>query len=304
MGIDEYLFQLDWNLLKILLVMTEEKNAKRAARRLQISQPAVSRSISKLREYLNDPLFVRTQYGFVLTPRAEEIEQRLPAVINELRTLIFQNDNFDIRSHNGAFKIVIIDCLAERIGGGLFTEFFRNAPNTQLHLLGWGADTAEQLVSGEIDAAISYFPLDVSKQLVQRKLWEDEIIIIGRKEHPIKSAGVTLESIARYPLAHQIIPHWYEEMMLMDYMAKQGCQARIMFRSQYLMALYQVIRESDTLFCSPKITESLISEDLEVFELPAPLSFNRLPFGLTFHGKNTHNPLFNWVEMKIRELIQ
>ncbi|WP_202906894.1 LysR family transcriptional regulator [Vibrio mexicanus] len=55
--------QLDLNLLKTLLVLLKEKSTSRAAERLNTSQPAVSRTLAKLRLQLNDPLFFRESRG-------------------------------------------------------------------------------------------------------------------------------------------------------------------------------------------------------------------------------------------------
>jgi DNA-binding transcriptional LysR family regulator len=66
----EQLARIDLNLLIILQVLLEERNGSRAARRLHLSQSAVSKALGRLRETFDDPLFVRSAYGMDPTPRA------------------------------------------------------------------------------------------------------------------------------------------------------------------------------------------------------------------------------------------
>ncbi|WP_461536010.1 LysR family transcriptional regulator [Spongorhabdus nitratireducens] len=61
----------DLNLLPVLHVLLEERNVTRAAGRLNLTQPAISRNLARLRQLFNDPLFTRTPKGLAPTPRAE-----------------------------------------------------------------------------------------------------------------------------------------------------------------------------------------------------------------------------------------
>ena len=73
----EQLARIDLNLLIILQVLLEERNGSRAARRLHLSQSAVSKALGRLRETFDDPLFVRSAYGMDPTPRALDLQQQL-----------------------------------------------------------------------------------------------------------------------------------------------------------------------------------------------------------------------------------
>ncbi|AJR08827.1 LysR family transcriptional regulator [Photobacterium gaetbulicola] len=64
----------DLNLLKVLVVLLQEKNTRKAAERLGISQPAVSRALVKIRSHFDDPLFIRQPRGLKLTPKAQGLE--------------------------------------------------------------------------------------------------------------------------------------------------------------------------------------------------------------------------------------
>ena len=76
--ISRKLIRTDLNLLVALQILLEERNVTRAAERLSVSQPALSKTLQKLRDSFEDELFTRTAHGLVPTPRAEELGAELP----------------------------------------------------------------------------------------------------------------------------------------------------------------------------------------------------------------------------------
>ena len=74
----------DYNLLKVLAVILETRNTTTAAERLCTSQPAVSRSLRKIRDLFNDDILVRKGTNMELTPKAEEIKAQLSGIINDI----------------------------------------------------------------------------------------------------------------------------------------------------------------------------------------------------------------------------
>lgn len=71
------LARIDLNLLVALQVLLEERNVSKAAERLFITQSAMSKTLGRLRELFDDPLFTRSSHGMVPTPRALDIQKKL-----------------------------------------------------------------------------------------------------------------------------------------------------------------------------------------------------------------------------------
>jgi DNA-binding transcriptional LysR family regulator len=82
------LSRLDLNLLVALQALLEEKSVTRAAQRLFITQPAMSRVLQRLRQQLDDPLFTRTGNILVPTPKAEELQLRLPMLLDGILDMV------------------------------------------------------------------------------------------------------------------------------------------------------------------------------------------------------------------------
>src|ERR1700761_3333164 len=100
----EKLRQADLNLLVYFVVLVEEKSVSRAAKRLHLTQPALSRALQRLRELFNDELLVRGAKGYQTTPRGEELLGQLALVLPQLNTLI-AGTGFDPSRNETTFNI-------------------------------------------------------------------------------------------------------------------------------------------------------------------------------------------------------
>jgi len=102
------LARTDLNTLVILSALLEEENVSRAAVRPNLSQPAVSRALARLRDQFQDPLFTRSRHGMTPTPRAEALRRPLNRLLDEL-SVVLQPPGFDPASSRRRFTIATTD---------------------------------------------------------------------------------------------------------------------------------------------------------------------------------------------------
>ena len=105
------LSRLDLNLLVSLQALLEEKSVTRAAARLFISQPAMSRVLQRLRYQLDDPLFTRTGNELVPTPKARDLQQRLPRLLDGILDMVSEGE-FDPTTYVGEITIAVPEFVA------------------------------------------------------------------------------------------------------------------------------------------------------------------------------------------------
>jgi DNA-binding transcriptional LysR family regulator len=105
------LSRLDLNLLVSLQALLEEKSVTRAAERLFITQPAMSRVLQRLRHQLDDPLFTRTGNELVPTPKARDLQARLPALLDSILEIVSEGD-FDPATYEGEITIAVPEFVA------------------------------------------------------------------------------------------------------------------------------------------------------------------------------------------------
>jgi len=136
--------QLDLNLLRVLQAVLEEKSATRAAKRLHVTQSAVSNALTRLRSALGDPLVVRNARGLSATPRARELEPRLSSLMRSLETLLGDEPTFDPGVTTRQFTVACADYCTTILGPRLCELLRKRAPRASLRFV-----PLEQLSSGE-----------------------------------------------------------------------------------------------------------------------------------------------------------
>src|ERR1700747_525028 len=113
--------QADLNLLIVFTVLSEERNVTRAAARLLLSQPAVSRALQRLRDMFHDDLLIRTANGYEPTPKGQRLLQDLATMLPRLDRLMAGGD-FDPSTEDASFRIAATDHAAYLLVPALSTS--------------------------------------------------------------------------------------------------------------------------------------------------------------------------------------
>src|SRR5271156_224376 len=110
------MMDIDFNLLRIFEILYDERHVTRAAARLFLTQSAVSHALGRLRDALDDPLFIRIPSGLRPTERAHQLAPRLLAALAEIRGAVAA-PRFDpaIRASASSFR----PRLVERVSSGV-----------------------------------------------------------------------------------------------------------------------------------------------------------------------------------------
>lgn len=123
---------IDYNLMRPLGALLEERSVTRAAERLHVSQPTMSMALSRLRAHFEDPLLVRKGATHELTPLAARLVAMLPAALGETERVFQLQAQFDPATSTRSFVIAAVDHAVARLGPGLTRLLLAEAPNVQL----------------------------------------------------------------------------------------------------------------------------------------------------------------------------
>lgn len=102
----------DMNLLVVLGVLMEERSVTRTGVRLGRTQSAISNSLKKLRDALDDPLLVKGPNGMVLTPKAVELQDQVQTILNMTQDCLLPQRPFEPSTASGRFRISAPDRLS------------------------------------------------------------------------------------------------------------------------------------------------------------------------------------------------
>lgn len=187
---------IDLNLLPALDALLSEGSVTGAARRLELSASAMSRTLGRLRAATGDPLLVRAGRGLVPTPRAAELRDRAHALVSEVRTVLSpRTDVLDIAATQRTFTLRASEGFVELFSATLVAALTGAAPRVRLVFAPKPDKDAGPLREGEVDLEIGVlgaFAPEVRAQL----LFRDGFIGAARTGHTLLAGSVTSESYA------------------------------------------------------------------------------------------------------------
>ncbi|AKU98387.1 Transcriptional regulator, LysR family [Labilithrix luteola] len=175
---------LDLNLLVVLHAVLEEQSATRAAKRLNVTQSAVSNALGRLRSELGDPLVVRHGRGLVATPRALELAPLLAQGIAQIQTAIGRGRAFVPHESTRTFTIAVGDSHQTSEGPRIAAMFAERLPRANLRMVSLDLFTASDgLATGEIDIVFAPSGMVGSGHHGQH-LFDEVVWLVVRRDHP------------------------------------------------------------------------------------------------------------------------
>lgn len=183
----------DMGLLISLDVLLTECSVTEAAKKLHISQPALSSQLAKLRQLFDDPLLVGNAHGMTPTPRAVELRAPLHLLLRDLQALVMSQTEFDPTTAERTFSIVATDYVHAMVTRPLFSVLLDMGSGVRIAALPFNKDKVqEQLEDGTADLCITAEHL-TPKNFPARKLLREQFTLILSKSHPDADKEMTLD---------------------------------------------------------------------------------------------------------------
>ncbi|MBL8518574.1 MAG: LysR family transcriptional regulator [Betaproteobacteria bacterium] len=189
----------DLNLLRLLDTLIRERSVSRTAARLNVTQPAVSFALSKLRHQLGDPLLVRTRDGMQPTERALALAAPVREALDALERALGSHLSFDPATAVQPIKIAAADYAGIVLLPGLLNRLLAAAPNMQ--------QTLQRINGSAIEAALAAQECDLvfstaiphDRRLEHSLLFSDPLVVVTRPNHPGIGARLTLKKYLALP---------------------------------------------------------------------------------------------------------
>lgn len=303
--ISRKLIRTDLNLLVALQILLEERNVTRAAERLSVSQPALSKTLQKLRDSFEDELFTRTAHGLVPTPRAEELGRDLPNLLETVERVL-GNEGFEPETYSGSFKLLLPPILSEALLPGLMSELGELAPGVQIITAEVAPNYQEQLKKGEADFA-AFVALETERDILAEPIAALAPRCYMRTDHPLVGKELGLPEFLAYPHARLYLPGLTREntSMVDDVLGQYGVHRNIVLETTQFAAAVGVLSRTDTLLVANAGFEAggLYRERIVGHELPAELqrmirnthSGNRGKMSLMRHTRTSRSTPHQWM---------
>ena len=176
--------RLDIKQLRVLQALLDLKNLSQVARKMGLTQQAISEQLRKLREVFDDRLFIRQGNSMVATPKALSMQQPIDHILKQLEDLL-EPEIFMPHTYKGVFTISATDYATQALLPQLFNITRRNAPDLKLIVRDFASDNINQLIAaGELDLLIT-FPEFIPDNLSYVTLFEEQHLCVTGCEIPL-----------------------------------------------------------------------------------------------------------------------
>lgn len=306
------LAQIDLNLLKLMLILLEEGSVSRAAYQLNLSQSAVSKQLTKLREQvgsaLKDPLFIKAGTGLKATAKAQAMEQPLREWLRLYCQMMVPN-HFDPQQDEREFKISIAENAFPVVVPGFMQSLTQAAPKLKLNIAKTHSKSLQLVEQSQLDLLIiardtdlrAGFPWHINHlpEVPRVALFEDENVCLVRKNHPVLTHPWNLESflsLSRIKISVEEQTRW----LLDEVLLAQGKESPDMavvadFHSAALLAQHSDM----SMICTSAFANQLC-ERYELKMLPMPFHLGPAKYFMLWPETQETNPAHIW----LREFIQ
>lgn len=290
--------QLNLNLLIALEALLAEASVTRAAERLGVTQPAMSRSLQRLREQLGDELLVRSGQGLVRTPRAERILRSLRHGLTALHRALAEEDAFEPRTSSATFTIAANDIVGARLLPAVLERLRDEAPGVAVNVVPLEhADLVSQFDHGAADLAVGVGFLE-APGLKRRLLLSDGWICLVRQDHPEVGETLDLGTFLRLPHALSS-PRGEGAGVVDDALAKLGHVRRIALRTRFFILAALAVQRTDMVLTMPRQSGERLAALLSLRALEPPVSLPDVDIVAVWHERMDDAPAHRWLRASL-----
>ena len=283
---------VDLNLLVVLDALLEERSVTRAARRLNMSQPAVSRALSRLRALFSDGLLVDGLGGYVLSARAEAIQPALRKTLTGVGAMLATKP-FEPATATGHVRLAMLDLQAASLVPFLLARLAVEAPALDLDILPPSATAIEALEKDTIDAVVGVFD-DAPTGIRRRRLFDDGFITLMRVGHPAADGALTLD---RYlGLSHIVVSVTGVGPAPVDIaLAEMSLRRRVQVRVPGFLAAVEIAARSDLIMTLPISLAQTAAGMGRFVGLAPPIDLGTFTMSLLWHARHQDDPRHVWL---------
>lgn len=288
------------NLLAAFEALFEEQSVTAAARRSGVTQPAMSNTLSQLRQLFDDPLFLRQRAGLSPTPRARQLIEPIRQGLKLLSSALSEPE-FEPRSSQRRFVIMASDYVELVLLPRLLRELSRRAPGVQLQVRPYGLhQVPEELARGEAELMLGFYS-KVPTHHHEQRLFQDEYVCVVRRGHPQVKSRL---SLARYlQLSHVLVSAKSDSPGSVDQaLAALGKKRHVAVRVSHFLSVPVLIARTDFVAALDRRVAEVFAKPLGLKLFPPPLALPKGTIGQVWHEQHDRDPGHVWLRTLIAEV--
>jgi DNA-binding transcriptional LysR family regulator len=295
-----HLRRLDLTLLLVFEETIAAGKLSAAARKLNLTQSAISHSLKRLRDIFDDQLFVRMPHGVTPTPRAQALR---PSIIEALRLLsgAIRPTSFDPDKDERIFRIAAPDYEVALFAPLLAPTdikcqrpryIFRNLIRRQ---------AIDALQAGEIDLALGY-PSDGYPGCDGLTLYQEAYTVVARLNHPALAGKLTIKRYTAY--GHVLVsPSGTLSGVVDAALAKQGVKRQVVVAVPYFLSALATVARSDLLATVPSRLAAVHASSFGLMQAPPPIEVRSFPVQAIWSRRLAADPANQWLREHVQAAV-
>ena len=293
---------VDLNLLIALDALLEENSVAAAADRLNLSPPAMSRTLSRIRRATGDDILVRSGRTMTPTPRAVELREETRDLVRRASTVLTPRRTLDLGSLERVFTIRGHDALAGALAVPLTTAIGTAAPGVQVRLLAEPSADVVDLARGRTDLEIGATPPS-RPEIAAETVGTDHMTIVFRAGHPLADGELTPERLAaaghvtvsRRGRLHGVID---------DALAERGLSRRVVASLPTSSAALDLVARTDLATTVAEQVCRPVWTRLGLLARPIPFPVPPVPVIVSWHHRSDSDPAHAWLRAQVRRALR
>lgn len=300
--IDVMASRLDLNLLRVFMAVMLERSITLAGSRLGLTQSATSAALNRLRQQLNDPLFVRTRQGMEPTSLATALAQPVGNALGLIRSALEEARDFDARSAEREFRLLMTDVGELMFLPKLTAWLHERAPGVRLSCRQAPRDQyGTELETGRADLALGMLPLG-DRDFVQQRLEDDVLVCLASVRNPVVRQGLTVEGFLSAPHVVVRAPAMGDRFIVKA-LGKLASRRRVAAEVQHYLSVPMILRDSPFLAVTSASVAAALAAPNELAALPLPFKIAPLTIRQFWHKRWNNDPGHRWLRTCIASLF-
>jgi len=291
----------DLSLFVVLDALFEARTVTAAAKRLGVTQSAVSHALARLREHFGDQLFVRTRSGMTPTERARELREPIRRGLQTLRDAAGRGARFEPKKSVRTFTIATTDQLGFTLLPLLYARIAKAAPGVDLRVVAVVRDVERTLESGDADLVITGASTFVEVPgTFRQKLFEQRLVCLVRKDHPVASR-LTMEAFCA--LDHVLVAPRGGRGSVDRALEQQGLSRRVAVVVPHFMVAPFLVAKSDLVLTVVEDVARAFVDILPLRVLAPPLDLSRAAYAQIWHERSHEDAGHKWLRSLVAECV-
>ena len=293
-----HILRSNLNLLASFQVLIEERSVTRAANRVFLSQPAMSRVLDKLQEMFNDKLLVRTRKGFEPTRRALQIYDQLELALPAIETVL-RGETFNSSESSDYFRIALTDNVALTLLPALLKAIARQAPGIRIQIFALDDISFRKLETNALDLVI--WVNDAPSPLRSEPIYRDKSVCVIRKGHPLGKRPLTAKRYLQ--LEHLVIsPSTTHHSLLERALTALNYERNARLTIPFFAAAGPIIESTDLAATLPNRLAQRLTAESKTRSVPLLIKLPDFCYIQVWHPRNDEDPAHMWLRQLVRSV--